>query len=96
MTSGIELIDRAQDFKPRTAVLDGDRFYTYRDLLNASAGIASRLLSAVQALDLEEARVAFLIPGSFEYVAVQWGVWRAGGMAVPLNAGAADPEIEGY
>jgi malonyl-CoA/methylmalonyl-CoA synthetase len=38
--------------------------------------------------------VAFLIPGSFDYVAVQWGVWRAGAMAVPLNPASADPDLE--
>ena len=34
--------------------------------------------------DLEEARVVFLVPPGFEYAAVQWGIWRAGGVAVPL------------
>lgn len=34
--------------------------------------------------DLDEARVAYLIPPGFQHVAVQWGIWRAGGVAVPL------------
>jgi malonyl-CoA/methylmalonyl-CoA synthetase len=92
--SGIELIHRAKGFGPRAAVLSGGESYTYDDLLDASAGVAARLLAALQTWDLAEDRVAFIIPGSFEYVAAQWGVWRAGGLAVPLNAGAADPEIE--
>lgn len=29
--------------------------------------------------------MAYLIPPSFEHVAVQWGIWRAGGVAVPLS-----------
>lgn len=91
---GIELIERAEGFGPRTAILSGERSYSYDDLLEASAKVAGGLWGAFQTLDLDEARIAFLIPGSFEYVAVQWGVWRAAGMAVPLNAGAADPEIE--
>ena len=27
-------------------------------------------------------------------MAAQWGVWRAGGIAVPLSVAAAEPEIE--
>ena len=34
--------------------------------------------------DLNGARMCFLIPPSFEYVSVQWGIWQAGGIAVPL------------
>ena len=102
--TGNELIQRAQGFGPRTAIVSGGRAYTYHDLLEASAGVAEVLLGsgivdagdppATGVGDLNEARIAFLIPGSFEYVAVQWGVWRAGGMAVPLNTGATEPEIE--
>jgi malonyl-CoA/methylmalonyl-CoA synthetase len=44
--------------------------------------------------DLHEERVAFLIPGSFEYVTVQWGIWQAGGIAVPLSVSAKEPELE--
>jgi len=44
--------------------------------------------------DLAEDRIAFLVPGSFDYVAVQWGIWRAGGIAVPLSAAAREPELE--
>ena len=29
-------------------------------------------------------RIAFMIAPGFDYVAVQWGIWRAGGIAVPL------------
>jgi malonyl-CoA/methylmalonyl-CoA synthetase len=34
--------------------------------------------------DLCEERVAFLTPPNYQYVMVQWAVWRAGGIAVPL------------
>jgi malonyl-CoA/methylmalonyl-CoA synthetase len=61
-------------------------------LVDASARVASALLGGED--DLREARIAFLIPGSFEYVAVQWGGWRAGGIAVPLSVGAKEPELE--
>jgi len=88
----IELIRRTESHGERTALLCGKRTYTYLDLLEASAAVASALLGGSD--DLEEARIAFFIPAGFDYVAVQWGVWRAGGIAVPLNTAAAEPEIE--
>ena len=44
--------------------------------------------------DLGEARVAFLIEPSIDYVLVQRGVWRAGGVAVPLCASHPPPELD--
>ena len=90
--SGLSLIDRAQQFAPRTALTVGNQTYTYSDLLAASSQVAAALLAG-QA-DLHEARVAFMVPNGLEYVAVQWGIWRAGGVAVPLSSAAAVPEIE--
>ena len=78
----IELIKRAVDFPNRTAILSNQQSYSYNQLLTASNAIASHLLA--DSKDLQEARVVFLIPPSFEYVATQWGIWRAGGIAVPL------------
>ena len=58
----------------------------------ASSQIATNLLQ--DAGDLEEQRVALLIPPSFDYVATQWGIWRAGGIAVPLCVSHPRPELE--
>ena len=44
--------------------------------------------------ELAEARVAFLAPAGFAYVATQWGIWRAGGIAVPLAVSHPPPELE--
>ncbi len=49
-------------------VIATDGNFTYRELLEASGRVASRLL--VDRSDLEEARVAFRVPPSFDYVAV--------------------------
>ena len=57
-----------------------------------SAHIAARLLDG--SADLGERRIAFRIPASLDYAAVQWGIWRAGGIAVPLSLSAAEPELE--
>jgi malonyl-CoA/methylmalonyl-CoA synthetase len=73
-------------------VASGGRRHSYADLLRASSGVAAALLDGGE--DLKETRVASLIPGSMEYAAAQWGVWRAGGVAVPLSVAAAEPEVE--
>ena len=44
--------------------------------------------------DLSEERIAFLIPGSVDYVTSLFGVWKAGGISVPLNVASAIPELE--
>ena len=90
--SGIELIQRATRHGPRTAILSNGFPLTYHDLLGASREVSRVLLNG--APDLAEARIAFLIPGSFQYVAVLWGIWRAGGIAVPLSTAAREPELE--
>jgi len=82
-TTRIPLIARAEALHPgRTAVQDARGSYSYQTLLDASARVAATLLEGRG--DLEGERVAFLAPSSFDYVAMQWGIWRAGGIAVPL------------
>jgi malonyl-CoA/methylmalonyl-CoA synthetase len=65
-----------------TAIISNNRTYSYEELQSTSDIIASQLLE--NATDLSEERVAFMVEPSFEYVAVQWGIWKAGGVAVPL------------
>ena len=78
----IELIERAQIQLNRESIVSNEIKYSYLDLLERSSQIASRLLNGVE--DLNEARIAFIVDPSFEYVAIQWGIWLAGGIAVPL------------
>ena len=78
----INLIERAQQFSKRIAIKSDGKDYTYLQLLKRSNEISSNLLNKKK--DLKEDRIAFLIPASFQYTSVQWGIWRAGGIAVPL------------
>jgi malonyl-CoA/methylmalonyl-CoA synthetase len=78
----IPLIARAALHPRRIAVIDDEGQHTYQQLLDSSARVASCLLSGRG--DLNEARVAFLVAPGFDYAATQWGIWRAGGVAVPL------------
>lgn len=78
----ITLIERAGRYPERIAIKSNQQDYTYADLLEQSENIAASLLDG--RTDLQEARIAFIVDPSFEYVAIQWGIWRAGGIAVPL------------
>ncbi|HPB69901.1 MAG TPA: acyl-CoA synthetase [Syntrophales bacterium] len=88
----ILLAERAGSFGDRTAIIAPEGTFTYRQLLDASARVASFLLNG--SLDLEERPVAFLAPPGFQHVAVQWGIWRAGGIAVPLSLSHPRPELD--
>jgi malonyl-CoA/methylmalonyl-CoA synthetase len=89
---GLKILTRAHLHSQREALVDKAGSYTYRALLEAADDVASTLLAEKD--DLHEARVAFLIPPSFEYVAILWGIWRAGGIAVPLCLTHPAPELE--
>lgn len=91
-TSGLPLIVRAFQHGCRTAIVDSHASFTYNDLLDASSRIATALLAG--RVSLLEERVAFLIKPGFDWVAVQWGIWRAGGVGVPLPIDATRPELE--
>ncbi|QIR36050.1 AMP-binding protein [Tolypothrix sp. PCC 7910] len=88
----LPLITLAQEHNEKIAIVTTDGAFTYRDLLQTSSQIAANLLQDAE--DLQDERVAFLIPPGFEYVATQWGIWRAGGIAVPLCISHPKPELE--
>ncbi|MCF6311252.1 MAG: acyl-CoA synthetase [Verrucomicrobiales bacterium] len=88
----LELITQARSHREQIAVRTELAKHTYADLLVRSEILAATLLDEID--DLAEARIAFLIPAGFEYVATQWAVWRAGGVTVPLCLSAAEPELE--
>src|SRR5688572_21948703 len=77
---------------PRTAIISDGRPYTYDDLDEASRRVAGALLGDNE--DLNQTRVAFLVPPGFTYAAVQRGIWRAGGVAVPLAVSHPAAELE--
>jgi len=76
----------------RTAVVDSQGAFTYHDLLDASSRVATALLAGRE--DLHEERVTFSVTPGFPWVAALWGIWRAGGVAVPLPLNSTKPELE--
>jgi malonyl-CoA/methylmalonyl-CoA synthetase len=86
------LFHRAAEHADRVAIIAPEGTFRYADLLRTSAAGATRLLAG--AADLAEARVAFLVPPSFAYVATQWSIWRAGGVAVPMAVSHPPAELD--
>jgi malonyl-CoA/methylmalonyl-CoA synthetase len=86
------IVARASAYGTRVAIRDRTGVFTYDELLRASACTATEVLDGRH--DLDEARVAFLVTPGFDYVATQWAIWRAGGIAVPLPIAHPPAELE--
>ena len=78
----LQIIQNANQYLAKTAIISNGESFTFENLLEKSAQIAAKLLNGEG--DLNQKRVAFIVSPGFEYVAFQWGIWRAGGVAVPL------------
>ena len=87
-----EIVARGSAHGTGVAVYDRTGRYTYDELDRASASVALRLLDGRD--DLREARVAFLVAPGFDWIAIQWGIWRAGGIAVPLPLSHPPAELD--
>lgn len=88
----MELLRKATKFLTTTAVHCKGRDFTYENLLGNSSEIREILLKGRK--NLEGERVVFLAPQTYEFIPVQWGIWQAGGIAVPLCIQHPPPEWE--
>jgi malonyl-CoA/methylmalonyl-CoA synthetase len=88
----LPLVERARGRPEQAAIVDRGGSHTYADLLDQSGRVAATLLGGKH--DLQEARVAFLTRPDVTYAAAQWGIWRAGGIAVPLATSHPPAEWE--
>jgi malonyl-CoA/methylmalonyl-CoA synthetase len=75
-----------------TAIVAEGRQYAYGDLDRQSAQMAAILL--LQARENIPGQIAFMVDPGFDYVAVLWGIWKAGGMAVPLCLSYPLPSLQ--
>lgn len=82
-----DVLDRACTYyAERTAIIDGDRALTYRELGEMRNRIANALLAAgVQKGD----RVGLLMPNCLEFIPIQQAVWAAGAVLVQMPTRAA-------
>ena len=78
----------------KIALIDGSSEHSYSEVDILADKFASGLLT--RGADLNEERVAFIIPASLDYVTVLQGIWRAGGIAIPLNPSSTESELEHY
>ena len=88
----LSIIQNAQQYLNRTAICSNGEKYTYQTLLTAAHSFATTLLMGKN--DLGEARVAFMVTPGFDYVKVQWAIWQAGGIAVPLCLSHPLPSLQ--
>ncbi len=72
-------------------MVDDQGLATYQDLLASSARVAGALLAGRPSL--EGARVALDVRPGNAWVEALWGIWRAGGFAVPLALAFPESEI---
>lgn len=88
----IPLFERARARAHRAAIVAPEGEFSYAELANACESVATRLLG--ERSDLAGERVCFLVPAGWTYPAVQWGIWRAGGVAVPMAVSHPPAELE--
>ncbi len=82
------------DGNARIALVDNTESHSYGEVNARIDRFATGLLGGRG--DLEEERIAFFLPASLDYVTCMHGVWRAGGIAVPLNVASAVAELDHY
>lgn len=88
------VLDAARRHPDRVAIEDDGGAHPYAELDAASVAIADRLLGPAEAGDLAGARVALLTAPGLAWAAACVGIWRAGGVVVPLCAAHPAPELD--
>ena len=88
----LALFERARGHGDRIAVVAPEGSFSYAELTGTAHAVAAKLLAG--RADLGEERVCFLVPPGWAYVAIQWGIWRAGGVAVPMAVSHPRAELE--
>ena len=76
----------------KIAIIDRGGSHSYEALDDASANVAGTLLAGAE--DLREARIAYFVAPGLGHAAVQRGIWRAGGVAVPMALSHPRGELE--
>ncbi|MFD1814622.1 long-chain-fatty-acid--CoA ligase [Rhodococcus gannanensis] len=89
--SPLRFLERsASVFPDRTAIVHGDRRYTYREFGDEVQRLAQVLRSRIEPGD----RVAYLCPNTPEMLMAHFAVPLAGGVLIALNSRLAGPELE--
>src|SRR5688572_404339 len=79
-----ELLSHVMSHAAATAIVEGDRAFSYDDLLHAAERVAHAVSAVATNASARGERVCILVTPSFGYVAALFGSFRAGAIAVPL------------
>jgi len=93
----IPILQRSYIFEDNIAFETSTGDVRYRDLRIEALKIASGLRSGHESFpwepsDLRESRIAMLIQPGPSYAALQWGIWQAGGVVLPLSLSGTQEE----
>jgi malonyl-CoA/methylmalonyl-CoA synthetase len=88
----LQFFEQAKKHLTNDAIIHDGVIYKYEQLLTTTQKFSGILLNASS--DLNEARVAFMVPPGFYYVATLWAIWLAGGVSVPLCITHPLPSLE--
>ena len=81
---------RTQQYGRNTAIVTESQTTSYHQLQWGAQQVSEQLASK----DLQEERIAFFATPNESYVTNQWGIWAAGGIAVPLHRQHPRNELE--
>ena len=87
----LELVVRAARTPGRTAIIAPEGLFTFAELLDASARVATAFLAGRD--DVAGERICYLGPPGWDHAVTQLGAWRAGATAVPLATSHPEKEL---
>lgn len=85
---------RASQYGERIALIDSEQALTYEELAQLSEHIARQILQKLGSHNLDGERIAYIAEPSANYALMQWAIWQAGGVAVPISVSHPRPEVE--
>lgn len=88
----LRLIKNAQQYSDKIAIIDEKSSFSYQQLIQDSQKTASFLIQKNP--NLLDKCIAFLAVPNYHYSVIQWGIWQAGGIAVPISPHHPLAEVE--
>ena len=88
----LQFFEQAKKHLTNDAIIHDGVIYKYEQLVASAEKFSGILLNHTP--DLNQARVAFMVPPGFDYVKTLWAIWIAGGVAVPLCITHPLPSLE--
>ena len=88
----LQFFEQAKKHLTNDAIIHDGVIYKYKQLIANAEKFSGILLNNTP--DLNQARVAFMVPPGIDYVKTLWAIWIAGGVAVPLCITHPLPSLE--